>query len=439
MMRRVLIISPHFPPDSSAGTHRARIMAPRLAAHGWSPTILTCHPDSYEGALDDTLAAWVPPSVRVVRAAAWPARVTRRLGIGDLGLRSLSGLRREAKRLLSSEPFDLLFITIFPAYTALLGPWLAGRFSIPLVVDYQDPWISAWGQTVGGGRDGRADLKSRMSRALAEWLEPRVVRAADAITAVSAGTYDPILGRNPSIRPVTRSIPIGAEPDDFTAHDNAAAQLPFDPADGHLHVCCTGTILPLGVETLQAVLGAARLLRDRRPDLYGRLRLHFIGTSNQTTPTDQLRVVPLARELGVADVVREIPTRLPYTTIVSLQRNAGALLAMGSSEHHYTASKIFPVLLARRPVLAVYHERSSVSELLARASRPPSVNLVTYTDTARAETRREAIFECLAALVTQPVWQSSDVDTGVLDGYCADRISAQFAEVFDQVIARRAA
>jgi hypothetical protein len=67
------------------------------------------------------------------------------------------------------------------------------------------------------------------------------------------------------------------------------------------------------------------------------------------------------------------------------------------------------------------------------------VNLVTYSDTARAETRTEAIFECLAALVSQPTWQPSDIDRRVLDDYCADGIAAQFAEVFDQVVARRAA
>src|SRR5215467_5880620 len=82
--RRVLMISPHFPPDSAAGTHRARLLAPRLREHGWEPTVLTVDPSGYEGALDSALAGSVPPDLRVVRVRAWPAWLTRRVGIGDL-------------------------------------------------------------------------------------------------------------------------------------------------------------------------------------------------------------------------------------------------------------------------------------------------------------------------------------------------------------------
>ena len=52
MSRRVLMVSPHFPPDSSAATHRVRLLAPAVAAMGWEPTVLTLTPESYEGALE---------------------------------------------------------------------------------------------------------------------------------------------------------------------------------------------------------------------------------------------------------------------------------------------------------------------------------------------------------------------------------------------------
>ena len=38
------------------------------------------------------------------------------------------------------------------------------------------------------------DWKSRASRALGKWLEPRAVGAADALVAVSQGTLDGIIG-----------------------------------------------------------------------------------------------------------------------------------------------------------------------------------------------------------------------------------------------------
>jgi len=57
------MISPHFPPDSSAGTHRVRLLAPHLASYGWTPTVLTVAEQDYEGRIDPELGALVPPSL----------------------------------------------------------------------------------------------------------------------------------------------------------------------------------------------------------------------------------------------------------------------------------------------------------------------------------------------------------------------------------------
>src|SRR2546425_738344 len=123
-MPRVLIISPHFPPDTSAGAHRARLLAPQLPRYGWEPTIISVDPRDYEGRLDPRLAELVPPSLRIIRCRAWPVQWTRRIGVGDLGLRAFCGLRRTCMEVLHREQFDVLFITIYPCYPALLGPIL---------------------------------------------------------------------------------------------------------------------------------------------------------------------------------------------------------------------------------------------------------------------------------------------------------------------------
>jgi hypothetical protein len=438
-MRKALVISPHFPPDSSAATHRVRLLAPYLSAWGWEPTVLTLDPSSYDGGLDPELLRTVPSSLRVVRCRAFPLRLTRRIGIGDLGLRSLLALYREASRLLEAERFDALFITIFPAYTALLGPWLSRRFKVPFVVDYQDPWVGAWGVHVGGGPGGRVDFKSRASRRLAEWFEPQVVRAASAITAVSEGTYEPILRRNPDIRPITEAIPIGAEPKDFEAPATEVPNSVFDPADGLVHIVYTGALLPLGLETLRAVFSAAARLRERDVGLFDRLRFHFIGTSNQSSASALERVMPVAREVGLAEIVRERPARMPYSAIVRVQRQASVLLAMGSSEAHYTASKIYPLLLARRPILAVYHEASSVTDVLRSATRPPSIRLVTYDDRERASAKVEPLCDALAALAAAPTWSADDCDMTALAPFLADALAGRLASVLDRAIQGRAA
>jgi len=299
--RRVLMVSPHFPPDSSAASHRVRLLAPHLQEAGWSPTVVTLEPSAYEGRLDPELAALVPSSLRIVRATAWPAAATRAVGLGDLGLRGFTGLRRACRSLLRRERFDALFITVYPVYPALFGAGLKAEFRLPFVLDYQDPWVGAWGLSVGGGPGGAPDWKSRASRWIGTRLEPSAVNAADALVAVSQGTIDGIVERIPAAaRLPHRVIPLGFEPSDFaTLSNRPPSGAHVDPADGNVHLCYVGTLLPSGVETLRLLLRA--LERARRDDpAAARLRLHFVGTSNQSESSAD-RVLPIARDCGQDD------------------------------------------------------------------------------------------------------------------------------------------
>ena len=261
------MITPHFPPDSSAGTHRVRLLAPYLDEFGWIPTVLTVDSASYEGRLDPELETLVATTLRVEKAKVISSRLTRAFGFGDLGLRSLPGLYRAASAVLAHEHHDLLFITIYPAYTALLGPFLKRRFRIPFVIDYQDPWVGEWGQSVGAGRGGGVDFKSWASRRIATSLEPFVLEAADAITAVSDGTIDGIASRISSVRTIPwATIPIGGDGRDFVGiRSSSQRNSIFDPADGLFHLVYVGTLLPKGVDVLEAFLSSLVALRTAVP------------------------------------------------------------------------------------------------------------------------------------------------------------------------------
>jgi hypothetical protein len=115
-----------------------------------------------------------------------------------------------------------------------------------------------------------------------------------------------------------------------------------------------------------------------------------------------------------------------------VQTEATAILMMGSSEPHYTASKLYPGLLAERPILAVYHEASSVVEILRRAAHPPAARLVTYDDTNRAESRVGAIRDALAALLEDPGYDRRAVDLDVVAEYSAEALAGRLAEVLEE-------
>jgi glycosyltransferase involved in cell wall biosynthesis len=431
--RRLLMISPHFPPDSSAGTHRVRLLAPHLAAYGWIPTVLTVAEQDYEGRIDPELAALVPSSLEVVRTRAMPAYVTRRFGIGDLGLRAFTGLRRAAWSLQRAHPFDALFITIYPTYPAALGPMFKRRFDVPFILDYQDPWVSAWGHEVGGGNGGVVDAKSRATRALARRLEPRVLQAADAVTAVSARTYQDAFVRTGVSSHVAAEIPIGWDAADLDAIARRQSRTRLIPNDGRINICYTGTLLPLGIATLRTVLAAARALIERDPPLADRVRFYFFGTSNQTTSAES-RVVPHAQELGVEHLVHEHPARLDYLDSLDALRQASAVLLLGSSEPHYTPSKVFPALLAGRPMLAVYRRESTVVEMLKMAAPPPAAHVITFDESRRVESLVGCIAEVLHALLRTAGSQVS-INRAALEPWSANALAGRLAGLCDRIAA----
>jgi glycosyltransferase involved in cell wall biosynthesis len=427
---RVLMISPHFPPDSTGGTHRVRLLAPRLREHGWEPTVLTVDPRDYQGALDPALADSVPADLRVIRVRAWPARVTRVLGIGDLGLRAFEGLWREASQLLAREPFDVVFITIYPAYTALLGPLLKRRFGVPFVLDYQDPWVGEWGRTVGPSAGGRPDLRSRISRFVAARLEPLALGAADAVTAVSRATYEPALRRNPRATPrVAEELPIGWDDRDFE-HLDARPRSRAGGA-GAVELACIGTLPPTMTETVETFFDALRTVRERSAN--ARVRVHFIGTSNQRSAEAPARALALARAHGVGDLVTETAGRLNYFDTLQAFRDADALLLLGTNEAHYTPSRVYAALNSARPVIAVYHADSPVTDLLRRFGGPPSIRLIQYSAAHPVREQVDELSASLADLLEHPSYDARVVDRRVLCEASASTLAGRLADVFNRV------
>jgi glycosyltransferase involved in cell wall biosynthesis len=430
-MRRVLFVTPHFPPDSSAGTHRVRLLAPHMAAHGWEPTVLTVDARDYEGRLDTALATSVPADLRVIRARAWPASVTRRLGIGDLGLRAYLGLKHAAAELLARESFDAVFITIYPTYPALLGPSLKRDYGVAFVLDYQDPWVGEWGRSVGPASEGRPDFKSRASRWIAERLEPIALAAADGVTAVSHATYEQALARTPKARPrATAELPIGWDRTDLRFL--AASRHRFAD-DGCLHVSYVGTLLPTGVETLRALFAAIAAERQRDSQT-ARMRFHFFGTSNLRSADALPRVLSIAADHGLADVVTEHAPRLDYFDALAVLRASNAVLLLGSRERHYTPSKVFPALVVERPVLALMHEASNAAELLRRVGQPPAIQLVTYGDDGVAA-RGAAIRAAVAGLAADPRYAAEAIDARALDPTSACALAGRLADVLNRCAA----
>ena len=86
--RKVLIVSPNWPPVNAPDLQRARISLSYYRQYGWEPVVLAVRAADATGTLDPELESTYPADVRIVHCRALPLRWTRHLGLRNLGLRA---------------------------------------------------------------------------------------------------------------------------------------------------------------------------------------------------------------------------------------------------------------------------------------------------------------------------------------------------------------
>jgi hypothetical protein len=117
---------------------------------------------------------------------------------------------------------------------------------------------------------------------------------------------------------------------------------------------------------------------------------------------------------------------------------ADLILVLGTSEPHYTASKVFPALLAKRPVLAVVHRASAVAALL-KSQSATGLELVEIGDTIDVDALSAEIARRLTRLSSLGRGVTVDVSLALLEQSRSDVLAARLAKLFDRVCAREAA
>jgi hypothetical protein len=196
--------------------------------------------------------------------------------------------------------------------------------------------------------------------------ERRTMRDVAHIITVSAAYTPPLLARYPWLdRCQFTTIPFGAlrEDLDIMAHARVR-QNRFDPQDGNEHWVYVGRAGGDMSTSLGGLFSALSRARSADPRRWSSVRLHFIGTSYAPGARAVHTVLPLAQRYGVADLVSETPNRIPYFEGLRCLSEANALIVPGSDDAAYTASKIYPYVLARKPLLVVFRHESSVREVV---------------------------------------------------------------------------
>ena len=174
-MKRVLIIGADFSPSSLPPATRIRFFAKHLPQFGWEPIVLTTDPVHYDWDVDPENERLLPESLKVIRTSAWPKTLTSKLGVGDVGIRSLWAHWRALGDFCRKEKPDLIFIPVPPFVPMILGRLAHLRFGVPYLIDYIDPWVTEYYWSLPEDQRPR---KWAMAYTLAKFLEPFSLKRA---------------------------------------------------------------------------------------------------------------------------------------------------------------------------------------------------------------------------------------------------------------------
>jgi glycosyltransferase involved in cell wall biosynthesis len=370
-MRRLLYITPYFPPQSQVGAMRPLKFVRHLREHGWEPVVLC---DLWPGAaMAGGLAERVPADIEVVRDYSRRARPTeirwrngelprpararksgrvaprlRRLvpaaltnpellPLGEHAVHMPHALRA-ATRLVRSRQFDAILVNADPFAALLVGGRLARRTGLPLVADLRDPWAPC---------ELRRPLRPAPIRALVDRMERYVVERAASVILNTETTRTAYLDHYPDVDPGRFAV----------LHNHGDPGL-LEPAPAPEHDRFTLLFLGrlrrfvAGDGLLDVLAGLAR--RGLPPEA---VQLLVTGDIPDATWA-------AAEARGVHAYLRR-GDFVPYHHIGAAMAAADLLLLESHAGTQRVQAKLYDYLLAERPILALTRS-PELASILAR-------------------------------------------------------------------------
>lgn len=434
MAYRVLVVSPHFPPINAPDHQRVRMSLPYLEKFGWEAHVLAVKPEQVEGGIQDPLLMQtVPAQIPVTYVDAIPYQKTRRFKIGSLALRCLPYLQRAGDQLLQQQRFDLVFFSTTMFGTMTLGPRWHKRYQVPYVLDFQDPWVSDYYKQPGAPAPPGGRLKYGIAQLAAKFSESKVAKYASHTISVSPAYPKALQQRYPSLHPDRFTVlPFGAPEADFDLlRSRPVKQTIFDPNDGKRHWVYVGRGGKDMELALRSLFLSIQAQRQQHLEPWQSIQLHFVGTSYAPEALAAKTVEPIAQDCGIGDLVSEHTSRIPYFEAMQVLTDSDAILLIGSNDASYTASKLYPCVLAQKPILAIFHQSSSVVDILNRCQAGTAI---TFTSNTEPQTLVPQLSLPLQQLLEHPKGYTPSIDWIAFQPYTAQSMTHRQCDAFSAVL-----
>ena len=426
--KNVLIISPYFPPSNSADMQRVRMSLPYFKDFNWEPEVVYVSQKHSDTNKDELLRETVPGDITLHEVEAFSKKTTSKLGLGSIALRSLWFYKKKVDQLLKQKKFDLIYFSTTQFPVCILGAHWKKKFGVPYVIDMQDPWHSDY--YMSKPKHERPP-KYWFSYRLNKFLEPIAMRSADGVISVSTAYITTLHERYPCLREKpSATITFGAFEKDFEIAGKYQASLKpaFEKQDGELLIAYVGRGGKDMRPAVSLLFEAFQQGLTRNYELFHRFKFLFVGTSYAAAGSGIPTISPIAENFGISKYVTEQTDRISFFNTLTTLKYADGLFIPGSDDPQYTASKIYPYIMARRPLISLFHPASSAAAII----RDCGSGLGLTFDMPKHEIIKK-IIEYLTDIGTGRIKETVPVPE-VFDRYTARNMTRLQVEMFEKIL-----
>ena len=202
----------------------------------------------------------------------------------------------------------------------------------------------------------------------------------------------------------------------------------FDPNDGCKHWVYVGRGGDDMTFSLNALFASIAKNRQQNLEPWEKIKIHFVGTKYSIFDNSK-QIEELGKSYNLDNIVTEYPQRIPYFEALQVLKDSHAILIIGSDDSGYSASKVYPCILAQKPILAILHEQSLVVKVIKDSKVGQTV---TFKNTT--QNLQEQLNTRLEWLLLESENHISTTDWQAFQPYTAREMTRQQCAIFDRCL-----
>ncbi|RZL36907.1 MAG: hypothetical protein EOP00_29055 [Pedobacter sp.] len=232
---------------------------------------------------------------------------------------------------------------------------------MPYVIDMQDPWHTDYYKH---RPKHERPPKYWFSYNLNKYLEPIAIKNADGLISVSQKYLNDLNERYPELNQKNQKVITFG----YSDIDLKIAQQVEMPHNSKKTLLYFGVLGPMMRKSLDL------LFRNLPEKMKTEFQLVFKGTSYAGGKKANKTTVEFQHKYQLKNI-EEQSDRIGMFQVLKELSIANGLLIIGTDDSGYTASKLYPYLQVRKPILAILHPDSSANKILKENSNAVIINL----------------------------------------------------------------